>query len=637
MPESHKSAADPLGWLLKEKVRIWILAITFPIALLLGTVGYLHYPAGEAISFSNALYHSAQLFILHTPHFIEPVPLTLEIGRWLAALSTILALFTTAIYLIRDEKEELEIRFIKGHIILCGMGEIALALANNFSNKKKLVVIEKNIDNENLSNLKKQGVKVFKGNALDPEVLKKVRIEHASNLYALTGDDFSNLTIIKNVKALLKNSGKDHENLRLAANIDSLNLKAAAQQEISFCNKLVCHLSEILEAFRKDAEEVVNGSSPTKVQLEKAKQELLQYVPASSPDAVDPGKQIRFFNINELAARYIFREYPPNRFKSLTNPAARPIHILLLGLSQMGEELFKLCVQNCHFINRDHTQITHISLEADIACQKVQSKHKNIKNLVDLKFIKFNPHHITNSFIAEHDLNNIDIIYICSDQDRYQESYSVKAREVFGKKVPIIRWFTRDVITDSDHNQASNTKTIEILRSIAKHEIIINETIDQKAIAIHNRWLKRAIGEYIQKVEKQIENKQEISSYKPTLAPWHLLDEEIRDDNRSVVEHNLIKLRTVGQLNNPEDFLNPEMAKVDFKFLNDDSAIENLAEMEHRRWMANKYYYGWEFDEERNDGLKRHNDLKDFSALDFSTKDYDYKQIKELQEVWEVK
>ncbi len=123
---------------------------------------------------------------------------------------------------------------------------------------------------------------------------------------------------------------------------------------------------------------------------------------------------------------------------------------------------------------------------------------------------------------------------------------------------------------------------------------------------------------------------------KKTMNTWHLLDDETRDDNRSVVEHNFVKIRAMGQLNQWQDCEQIENGDVDFSFLKDEEKVWKLAEMEHRRWMATKYYYGWEYNEERRTELKQHNSLLEFEKLDHGTKKYDYDQIKELKEVWEV-
>jgi hypothetical protein len=645
--------------LLIEKIMWLIIAVTAPGAAVLSFIGYMQYQP-EAGGW-NAAYHTMQLFILHAPHFEKPVPDFLQIGRWLAAIATILAVVKTAVdiasYIFRNRRLQKRLRKMKEHTILCGLGEIGFAVANNLPDPDNIVVIEKNTDNENLSILRKKGVKVFCENAMDPEVLEKVGISKAKCLYALTGDDFNNLSIINNLRRLNKTFGKVNKELKVSANIDSLNLKTAIRFEGTICENN-CELKERIYKFYETAKSLQNPENVVdKTTLEKdldlLKNKLIEYEPAESADYVEPKQQVRLFNINELCARYVFRKFPPNRFTPVTDANADPIRILFLGFSQTGEELFKLCLQNCHFINRKNTIITLIDLDIHKMEIKVQNKYPEIKNVVDLHFIEMNPHHLTNKFIKDYDetkhdekgirviLGKPDLIYICADLDKYQASYSIRAQEVYGKDVPIVRWFTKDVISHMD--QASEVKmyTVDLMNTVATDEIINNSDVDQMAIATHHRWMKRDIANYIDKVDKQLKNNQEILKPKETLVPWHLLPEEIRDDNRSAVEHNLIKVRATGQFSTDEDFDNPNYNKVDLSFIksieqvvNENDIMWKLAEMEHRRWMATKYYYGWTIGKERNAEKKIRPDLIDFDFLDDGTKAYDFNQIREMSDVW---
>jgi hypothetical protein len=309
-----------------------------------------------------------------------------------------------------------------------------------------------------------------------------------------------------------------------------------------------------------------------------------------------------------------------------------PIQILFLGFSQVGEELFKLCVQNCHFINQQNTKITIICLDADVIEENIKSIFKNILNIIDFRTIKHNPHHLTSKFIVQNGLTHIDVIYVCSNEDRYQASYSSRAREVLGDKIPIVRPFYKNTITGKDE-AFKNLYSFNIFNQVANIKYIIGETFDRKAISVHHRWLKKALALYINDVENCINKNKIIPEPKSTLVPWYILDEEFRNDNRSVVEYINIILRTTGQLKDPAYYRHPENAGIDFTFLDDKSKVDQLAEMEHRRWMATKYLYGWEYGSRRNEALKEHEYLLDYNKLDEITKDCDRIQIKSIKEI----
>jgi hypothetical protein len=631
----------------------WSLVIPIMLTLLTVVLGYISFDTVfPDYPFLRKLYYSFQLFSMESgDRFYETgktycvaTMIIYNAARFLAIFTLIYTIVLAFLSVIKERFYYSRVKKMHGHTILCGLGELGNIIAGNFEPKKKLVIIEKDTSNENLAQLRKQGVKIICGNALDPEVLKRVGIEHADYLYALAGDDFDNLTILKNARAAVMDLPAGKDGLTMAGNIDSLNLKKTAYQEMDdSAEDKISELRNLLDSFHEKAIAIANQTINTDIkdeltkEFESLKTRLMTYNPSGNLKIFAPDYKVKLFNINELGARYIFRQYPPDRFVPVSNVQAPPVHILLLGYSQMGEELFKLCVQNCHYINGKNTRITILYQDAGFAENKILTKHKNITKLIDLHFVNLNPHHLTPGSLTENGLTSVGVIYICSEQDRTQASYTRTAREVFGKCVPIVTWFFREKVFGGSNRESVNIYTVEILKSAATHQNIIDEAIDYKAIAIHNGWLKRAISDYVAQVEKNIKDKQEIALPKSTLLPWHLLDEEIRDDNRSVVEHNLIKLRSVGQITDPALYLNPEVSLVDFSFLSDDVIVSQLAGMEHRRWMANKYFNAWEYCAVRNDPKKHHNDLKEFDELDQDTKEYDIKQVKELKEVWELK
>ena len=342
-------------------------------------------------------------------------------------------------------------------------------------------------------------------------------------------------------------------------------------------------------------------------------------------------KNIQLFNINQLAGRYIFLNYPPDRFRRINQPSDKSMKILFLGFSNIGEELLKQCIQNCYYINEKNTKITIISFDGDTIKERIRSKYKNITRLIDLNIINHNPHHLTYNLLDEYDVRNLDVIYICSSEDRYQASYSSKARELFGNSVPVIRPFYQKNILCSTE-VCGNTFSFNIFTKVSGREYIVDEILDKRAVTVHNRWIKQAVAEYVNNVNLSLTGNKKIPEPKPTLAPWHLLDEEVREDNRSVVDHINIKLRSVFTEEELDFFVDPAKVKIDFGFLSDDGKVEQLAEMEHRRWMANRFICGWVTREPRKDREKKHDCLIDFDLLDYNIQQYDRQQVKEMKE-----
>ena len=90
--------------------------------------------------------------------------------------------------LVRMRKE-------KNHIIVCGYGKLGKYVCSVLKEKKqKYLIIEKNA--EKCTGLISAGESVLQGDALDPNVLKKARIEKAKGLIATLGEDSGNIYLI---------------------------------------------------------------------------------------------------------------------------------------------------------------------------------------------------------------------------------------------------------------------------------------------------------------------------------------------------------------------------------------------------------------------------------------------------------
>ena len=598
--------------------------------------------------FSRKLYYTLQLFTLESgdrfyEHGAQPLwtVITFNSARFLAVVTLVVTIVLAILSVLRRKYFMSKVRHMTDHTILCGLGGIGKAFAEKFPEKEKLVIIEKEASNENLARLSKEGVRIMKANALDKIVLENVGIEHAKALMALTGDDFDNLSIINNVLRIISENQFDNCEISLSANIDSRNLKTAITEEWrAIREEPECELRKNLEILYETATKIksqgglLDASTGLSDEYVTAKNKLINYNPAGI-DFKSSNGNIKLFNINQIAARYIFLTYPPDGFRSITDINDKAMNILILGYSKIGEELLKLFVRNCQYINRKNTIITLICLDAEAAKRRIDSLYRNIPDIIDFNAYNENPHHLTGKFLINNGLTTVDAIYICSGDDRYQASYSSRARELYGEKVPVVRPFYRNEAWNKNERQR-NLYSFNILSQVSILDDIVKENIDHKAIAVHHRWLKMAIPDYIKKLEKCFAEKKDIPEPKPTMLPWHLLDEETRDDNRSVVEFINVKLRTVKQLPDKATYANPKNANIDFSFLDDKEKVEQLAEMEHRRWMANKYLYDWNYGKVRNTFMKEHESILPFEQLDEGTKDYDRQQIMDIREIIEL-
>ncbi|NOT38077.1 MAG: hypothetical protein HOP11_11945 [Saprospiraceae bacterium] len=103
---------------------------------------------------------------------------------------------------------------------------------------------------------------------------------------------------------------------------------------------------------------------------------------------------------------------------------------------------------------------------------------------------------------------------------------------------------------------------------------------------------------------------------------WLLENESDREANRNAADHSEIKL-ALYKKNIPKE---KEGLKIFWK----EEEIMELAEIEHRRWNAEKLLLGWLPNKEKVKTQRLHNFLRDFENIDEVEKDKDYTQIKGL-------
>ncbi len=158
-----------------------------------------------------------------------------------------------------------------------------------------------------------------------------------------------------------------------------------------------------------------------------------------------------------------------------------------------------------------------------------------------------------------------------------------------------------------------NNKQFELLM---KDHYFPAEYIVVIARKIHERWLVKALKE---------------KPVKKTAVPWEKLvevlgekqGEETRDSNRQQVMDIVRKLDSFNYKIVPEG-----SSKGIQKF--NDTEVEEMARMEHARWMNEKIANSYTYGKPRNDQLRIHDCLLPYDELDENTKDNDRDPVRDI-------
>ena len=208
--------------------------VAFPLLLALscvglGTIGFREYYAlnphraeisGGAIrpiSVGHAILLAAGLPLLETTDLPEPgnvVPPTLQVARWLGVLIPPYAFLLIVFIAFRRAVQQLRVLAWglspgRGHAVVCGLGWKGSELAHDLREKGyRVVVIEKDRDNPFAGSLEGPGVVLFYADATAVDVLRKARAGAAEKLYVVTDSDEVNCRVVEQLTDLVAVGGK---------------------------------------------------------------------------------------------------------------------------------------------------------------------------------------------------------------------------------------------------------------------------------------------------------------------------------------------------------------------------------------------------------------------------------------------
>jgi hypothetical protein len=567
----------------------FLLMITIPLSLTLSTWGYLIYQLTHEgqTHFWSALYHSFQLFILHMPHLEGDINLPLELGRWFAAGSVGFATVLALHRLFTRELQWLGLVWRRGHVVVCGLGEVGTRMALEYrKNGFNVVAVEEDVASRNIDTAEAHGVTVIVGDARDAAVLREARAHKATQILAVCTEDDTNVAIV------------------VAAGLLCSNKKAPKR-------KTACFLLAADPALRIEL-----NALPLYPEL-KDRFHL----------------QAGWIDMPDLMARRVFHDHPMD-FSGIRESSRHRVHVMIIGSGHMAEAIAVKALQLGHFANGSRLKLTVLAPDAETFLQNLMSRHLHGEPWYDGKAVNmaFENRDLWKTLSKEWASDDLLTVFFCTEpreipverQDWINLSAALRAgrhiepaskessapaeiqilaylreRSGFGAllKASPLHWNGRPLI----HVFGLKDESYSI-------ETLLREEQDIIARELHDDFHKRH-GE----------------------EPWAELEEDLRDSNRQAADHIPIKLRAFGYRIVPiADW--PHHG--DKRITSFDTEIPILAEMEHNRWCAERWLAGWQFgnpvDQKEKVEKKINRNLVPWEDLDKTEKEKDPEQIRAI-------
>jgi hypothetical protein len=553
----------------------WIfLGILWLSCLLLGYLGFSKYFSAHKISasFLDLIYATIQLVVLESGSITPPIPMEIEIARFaLPTLAAITAITTLALIFL-EQAQQVRLRFIRNHVVICGLGRMGYLLASSFRGRgDDVVVIELDDDNPIIEQTKARGIIVLSGTATDTAVLRQAAIHRASSLIAVCGDDRVNAEIAIRAEQIVKTR-------RLKPLRCSIHIVDPQLYELLVNKEL--------------------GSKELKT------------------------VRLELFNVFDQGAKLLLQEFPP----FIPDEEGRGSHILVVGMGNFGESLIVHAGRTWtveHTDSAHRLKLTIIDRNAEQKCEVLSIRYPQLPKRCELNplSIEFDSpiFHNADFLFAGGKGADIDIIYICLDDDSQGLSVSqALLRRLPQQQIPIVirtqgaTSLAGFLSSNDDRGSAfQHVHTFSLLDRTCTPDLLSSGPHEYLARALHEEYARQ------QAKAGSVEGTASLN--------WTQLPEAIKEANRKQVDRIGANLEAVGCRIAP--LMDWDSSPIEFTR----EEIEVIACREHEGWCDDLRQGGWGFAPGGRDPKKKtHPDLIEWEQLPESEKEKNRAPVREL-------
>ncbi len=585
------STTDISEWKVKAATYGFIL-----LALALGTWGYWSYlDPQQPKDWANVFYNTLLLFVMdaradgsesrawpwqiHAARFAAPLSIAWPAGRAIWAQ-------------FEGQRKKLRLSNLKNHVVVIGGGRTARSQAREFLGNRgregsgdEVVQVPGASSRAELAG----GHRFFTvaGEVENGEILKTARVERARTVIVATGDD--------------------HRNARVARRlVEQVQAGQAPQAPIS------CHLE-------------MSSDKHSPLQRGEVVNELRV-----------PGRLVTYlFQTHTIAARELLRKFSPNAVRS-PDRGDPPLHVLVVGFEPFGREVVKQLIRVCHYLDHQSVLITIVAENAERPYRRFEKSVPALKDVAQVQIHYEDPGAVTSDTWDElQERGSFDRAYVTTSDPSDAYAVSMDAKDGLGTtpREPtewVVLCGDRSALAEEEGQLLGRFDPTEASLVAAR---LRGEDPDELARALHGQYLRD------RRHEADFERK-------PADREWDDLRESDRNANRDASDHHRIKRHLCGleedellRLKQVLGAATGDLARCEEEFTRllrgiharqperRLATLDQLAELEHRRWMASKALDGYRHGPRRDDKLRHHPNMEPYSELDETTQAYDKKNV----------
>lgn len=538
--------------------RNWPILIPVVLVFALGFLGVGQ--AGFGGDLSTRLYLTLQLFALEGDwtNGIADLPWTLELARFLAPVTTLASLLFVFASQLRVTVANRLLRFARDHVVTVGLTENVLEfLVACARSGRRIAVLTEQVQPGLVAEARRLGHRVIEVDRIDDEALLAVNLPRATHLVVLTGDDGDNVEVTLRAKKLAREylERRDRVPLQIRLHLDDARL---AMQ---------------LEGYPKFFEDY---------------------------DAAETS----FFNVDERSARLLFAEHAMEVYADALD--APRVHLALVGIGHLQEQVLLYALRQAHFADGAAPRVTLVGEGARAALDAFAIGHPGAMDVGEIDCIEM-PHGEAEleSWLPRERLADVTAWIVCLDPMITALRYTLALRRALlagaGGNGPIF------VAMHHGHRLArmleSKAGEPEVPDGIFPFAMLDEALSDDQILDERQDRLVRELHQAYLDAEEEASSGQRHPP--PGLREWSQLPEVFRRENRIPTDHIEAKLRATDR----------ELSETGTTRPFSEAEVEQLAELESRRWIAARRSAGWRYGEKRNDLQKIHDALLPWEEL----------------------
>ena len=549
-------------------------------ALLLGLIGFTKngFATGEERTFLDNLYLTLGLLSMNSGSVPGPVSWELQIARFLIpALAAYTALLALAM-VFTQQSQQVRLWFMREHVIICGLGRKGVRLANQFRERDdKVVVIEADEGNDWIEASRSSGAIVLNGDASDPEILRKARLNHARYLISVIGDDGKNAEVAVQAEKL----SHEREDGALTCSIHIVD-------------------PQLWYLLREKELDI----------------------------AADSHFRLELFNIFDRGASLLLKTHSPWTGDQGEHNCDK--HLVLIGLGKLGQSLVIQAASQWQEqrVNEDQRlRFMIIDLDAKQKKETLCVRYPHLEEVCELEPLQMDVRSADfqrGGFLYDEGGNcDVDSVYVCMDNDSLGLYTGLTLyQKIRDHNIPVIVRMVEDaglaLLLHEKGKKVSayrNLHAFPLLDQTCTPDLILRGTHEVLARELHAAYLEGV--ESSEKVEKD----------DPSLVSWEKLSEYTKEKNRNQADHIPIMLNKAGYRIIPLRDWNA----ADFKI--EDEDVKIMAPLEHARWCQEKISEGWKNGPDKDDELKTNPNLVPWEDLRREGINKNKKFIRDLSKV----